>query len=111
MAQIYPAPFISNSKLNHKTKTKRPQLTTQLGKFTMNIKTFTATTVIFTSLICANIYLAKPLSTFSKVSLNKQLFLTTVMRLDRWKNINNSTPDIPQITQKKHPISLSSEGK
>jgi len=77
----------------------------------MNIKTFTATTVIFTSLICVNIYLAKPLSTFSKVSQNKQLFLTTVMRLSRFKNINNATPDMPRITQKKNPISLTSEGR
>jgi hypothetical protein len=111
VAQLYPAPFMSNSKLNNKTKIKTPQLTTKLGKPTMNIKTFTTTTVIFTSLICTNIYLAKPLSTFSKISQNKQIFFTSVMRLNRFKNINNTTPYLPKINQKKSPISLTSKGR
>jgi hypothetical protein len=77
----------------------------------MNIKTLTATTVIFTSLIFANISLAKPLSNVSNSSQNKQIVWTNLMRHNSFKPINNSTKSQRVITPKYPATSLSSEGK
>jgi hypothetical protein len=77
----------------------------------MNIKTLTATTVIFTSLIFANISLAKPLSNVSSPSQNKQFLLTNILRHNSFQTINNYTKSQKGITQKNTATSLPSEGR